>query len=135
MIEAFLLLRRGRSKIQAMPTLVVDPWHWLTEDGRLPVDDPGLYRRILRVARFIEYGGQLRQGQARGTLLQCKRRPKGRACAGLLWVTKTDADAIVATCPRCRKDEAIIHNWQETAWANGMMKALSVHDERTATAH
>ena len=39
--------------------LVVDPWDWLTKDGHFLVDNPRLYRRMLRIARFIEYGGQL----------------------------------------------------------------------------
>ncbi len=62
--------------------LVVDPWHWLTEDGHFLVDNPRLYRRMLRIARFIEYGGQLAKNETRETLVECKRRPKGKACPG-----------------------------------------------------
>jgi hypothetical protein len=36
--------------------LTVDPWHWLTVDGHFLLDNPRLYRRMLRIARFIEYG-------------------------------------------------------------------------------
>lgn len=39
--------------------LVVDPWHGLTEDGHLPDDNMRLRRRVLRIARLIEYGGPL----------------------------------------------------------------------------
>jgi hypothetical protein len=60
--------------------LVVDPWHWLTEDGSFLFDNPRLYRRMLRIARFIEYGGQLQKNEMRETLIECKRRPKGKAC-------------------------------------------------------
>jgi hypothetical protein len=28
--------------------LIVDPWHWLTEGGHFLVDNPRLYRRMLR---------------------------------------------------------------------------------------
>lgn len=108
-----------------MPTLVVDPWHWLTEDGHFLVDNSRLYRRTLRIARFIEYGGALKKNETRETLIECKRRPKGRACIGLMWVVKTEEDAILARCLLCRNEEAFIHNWQETEWANGMMDPVS----------
>lgn len=39
--------------------LVVDPWHWLTEDGHFPDNNMRLRRQILRIARLIEYGGPL----------------------------------------------------------------------------
>jgi hypothetical protein len=32
-----------------MPTLVLDPRHWLTDDGHFLVDNPRLYRRMLRI--------------------------------------------------------------------------------------
>jgi hypothetical protein len=101
--------------------LVVDPWHWLTEDGHFLVDNPRLYRRMLRIARFIEYGGELQKNEARETLIECKRRPKGKACQGLMWVVKTHDDGILAYCILCKTDEALIHNWQTTEWAGGMM--------------
>lgn len=119
-----------------MATLVVDPWHWLTEDGQFVFDNPRLYRRMLRIARFIEYGGPLKRNMTRETLIECKRRPKGRACVGLMWVVKTDDDAIVAHCMLCRNEEAFIHNWQETEWANGMMAPAPVaFDREDRTTH
>jgi hypothetical protein len=104
-----------------MPLLIVDPWHWLTKDGYLPVDNPRLYRRVLRIANFIEYGGPLAKNETRETLVQCKRRPNGRACPGLMWVVKTADDCVLAHCLVCREEEALVHNWQETDWANGAM--------------
>ncbi len=104
-----------------MPTLVVDPWHWLTQDGDFIVDQPSLYRRMLRIARFIEYGGPLAKNETRETLIECKCRPKRRPCLGLMWVAKTPDDGIVARCLVCGNEEAFVHNWQETEWANGMM--------------
>ena len=43
-----------------------------------------------------------------------------------MWVIKTDDDAIccLAHCLLCKTDEAVIHNWQETEWAEGMMEAV-----------
>jgi hypothetical protein len=72
--------------------LVVDPWHWLNRDGSLPYDQPRLFRKALRVAQVIEYGGTLARGELRETLLQCARRPARKQCPGLLWVTKTPKD-------------------------------------------
>jgi hypothetical protein len=98
---------------------VVDPWHWLEEDGSLPTTDVKQRRRALRVARLIEYGGPLTQGQARETLVECTRRPNGQRCPGLLVVVKTDDQAIFCTCPVCQGEEILIRNWEQTAWAEG----------------
>ena len=106
--------------------LVVDPWHWLKENGALPIDDPRLYRRVLRIARFIEYAGPLERNETRETLVECKRRPRGKACPGLMWVVKTDDDGILSHCIVCKTDEALIHNWQKTEWADGMMEPVPV---------
>lgn len=97
------------------------PWHWLTEDGHFLVDNPRLYRRMLRIARFIEYGGALQKKEMRETLIECKRRPKGKACPGLMWVVKTGDDGILAHSIVCKTEETFIHNWQKTEWAEGMM--------------
>ena len=53
---------------------------------------------------------------------------------GLMWVVKTEDNGIVAQCVVCKTEEAFIHNWQETEWANGMMEPVPVvlplpHDE------
>ena len=106
--------------------LTVDPWHWLDKDGRFLVDEPRLYRRMLRIARFIEYGGPLKKNETRETLIECKRRPKGKPCLGLMWVVKTEDDGILAHCLVCKTEEAFIHNWQNTEWADGMMEAVPV---------
>lgn len=106
------------------PMLVVDPWHWLDKDGDLPTENSRLRRQILRVARFIEYGGPLEALECRETLIECKRRPGGNPCMGLMWVVKTKSGAINALCRICMTDEAMIHNWQETQWAEGMMEAV-----------
>lgn len=106
--------------------LVVDPWDWLDKDGDFLRENPRLYRRTLRVARFIEYGGLLKKNETRETLIDCKRRPKGKACLGLLWVVKTEDDGILAHCVACKTEETFIHNWQKTEWADGMMEAVPV---------
>jgi hypothetical protein len=101
--------------------LVVDPWHWLEKDGSLPLDDSRLRRRVLRVARFIEYGAELERGSLRETLLECTKRPGGKPCPGLMWVMKTASDELLGFCMACRHEELLIHNWQKTEWAEGMM--------------
>src|SRR5262245_10476737 len=67
--------------------LVVDVHHWLDE-GELPHHDLRLRRRVLRVARFIEYGGPLDVRESRETLMECKRRPGGKQCHGLVWLSR-----------------------------------------------
>ena len=84
------------------------------------------YRRMLCIARFIEYGGKLAKNETRETVIECKRRPKGKACLALMWVVKTDDDGILAHCMACKTEEAFIHNWQKTEWAEGMMEPVPV---------
>ena len=62
----------------------------------------------------------------RETLVECKRRPKGRSCQGLMWVVKTADDRILAHCLVCKTEEVFIHNWQRTEWAGGMMEPVRV---------
>jgi hypothetical protein len=106
--------------------LIVDPWHWLDSNGNLPAGNPRLRRQMLRVARFIEYGGPLKMFECRETLMECARRPNGKPCTGLMWVAKVEGDEIRAFCRVCGSDEAAIHNWHETEWANGMMDAVPI---------
>ena len=117
--------------------LVVDPWHWLSEEGDLPTDDARARRQALRVARLIEAGGPLARGESRETLVECTKRPGRKACLGLMHVEKTEQDEIYAFCPLCRGDELTIHNWQGTRWAQGLSAPVRddgvVHDESAAT--
>ena len=50
--------------------LTVDATHWLKPDGSLPNEPRRLRRQALRVARIIEYGGQLERGTMRETLIE-----------------------------------------------------------------
>ena len=101
-------------------TLVVDPWHWLDEEGDIPSGPPRLRRNTIRVARVIEYGGTLRPGEGRPTLLECGRRPGRRPCGGLLVVIRNQDDNLEAWCPECGTCEMLVSNWQRTRWAFGM---------------
>jgi hypothetical protein len=103
--------------------LVVDVHHWLEEDGSLPNNNPRLRRQVLRIARFIEYGGSLDAYESRETLIECRRRPSGTPCLGLMWVSKQSAPdfAIRAYCLGCGNNEVMIYNWADTEWADGMM--------------
>lgn len=104
--------------------LIVDPWHWLAEDGSIPASNPRLRTNVLKVARLIEYEGPLARGQARETLLECRRRPKGRLCRGLFSVAKLEDDALLAFCPTCRSEQVLIHNWQRTRRAQGPVQPV-----------
>lgn len=104
---------------------VVNPWHWLEEDGSLPVD-ARVRRRALRVAQCIEAGGPLEKGHARETLIACRKRPERQPCPGLLCVLKQPDDAIHAFCGHCRADEFLIYEWENTPWAHGPAKAIDI---------
>ena len=104
---------------------VVNPWHLLTEDGSFP-EEPAVRAQAIRVAQCIEYGGNLGRGYSRETLIQCRRRPDGAACPGLLHVLKQDNDAIHVFCACCEADEYLIYEWEDTLWADGLMEPLNV---------
>jgi hypothetical protein len=107
---------------EEMPKVtVVNPWHWLNADGSFPLE-PRLRKRIARVAQCIEYGGGLRIGQARQTLIACR----GRGCLGFMVVLKQKDDAIQVFCASCTLDEFLIYEWEETPWAKGPPVAVEV---------
>ena len=83
---------------------------------RTPADERFLPPRRAETARDLV---GVREGE-------CKRRPKGKASIGLMWVLKTVDDCILAYCVVCKTDEALVHNWQETEWAEGMMPPVPV---------
>lgn len=71
------------------------------------------------MAQLIEYGGPLRVGDVRETLIPCRCRPAGLGCPGLMAVLKQKDDALLALCPACQQDEFLIYEWQDTPWAHG----------------
>jgi hypothetical protein len=113
-------------------TKVVNPWHFLDEDGGFP-DDPAARSRAIRIAQCIEYGGNLQRGHSRETLIQCRRRPDGAACPGLLHVLKQKDDAILVFCVICEVDEYLIYEWEDTLWAEGQMEPIDI--DELARAH
>jgi len=104
--------------------IIVNPWHWLDEDGNIPDGPPALRAQALRVAQSIEYGGPLPQRHGRETMIACRRRPTGTACRGLLHVAKQPDDSIYVYCAVCGVDEYIIHSWEDTFWAEGPMQPM-----------
>lgn len=104
---------------------VINPWDLLAEDGSFPME-PALRARAIRVAQCIEYGGDLARGHSRETLIQCRRRPNGHPCPGLLHVLKQSDDAIHVFCPYCEADEFLIYEWEDTLWADGLMEPVDV---------
>ncbi len=105
--------------------IVVDPHHWMTEEGDIP-EIPRLRSQMLRVATLIEYGGPMARMHGRETLLPCSRRPGRKPCPGLLVVVKRADDALHAFCPTCGSNEFLIHDWQDTPWAEGPMEPVPV---------
>jgi hypothetical protein len=64
--------------------------------------------------------------ESRETLVECKKRPGGKPCLGLMWVKKRGAPdyEIHAFCIVCGEGEAMIYNWADTEWADGMMEPV-----------
>jgi hypothetical protein len=107
---------------------VVDISHWL-ENGALPAENSRLRREALRVVRFIEYGGPLRQHEGRETLIECGQRLRGKACGGFLWVSKRVDNQLSVFCSRCHRIEAVVSGWEGTLWADGPMPPLPMIDD------
>ena len=106
-------------------TFIIDIRHLLDERGELPLDNPTLRRRALRMAQLVEAGGPLEVGQFRETLIACDARPHRRPCPGLLWVEKTHDQRIHAYCLACQRNAVLISGWEMTAWADGPMEPQS----------
>jgi hypothetical protein len=113
-------------------TFIVDIRHLLDERGGLPLDNPVLRRRALRIAQLVEAGGPLAVGQYRETLVACVARPHRKPCPGLLWVEKTRDHRIQAYCLTCHRVEALISGWERTPWASGPMVPATGEDLRPA---
>lgn len=111
-----------------MPELVdITQWPWL-ENGDFPATNARL-RSVLRIARFIEYGGPLRPLHGRATLIECPRHRGRHTCPGFMWVVKRKDDQLSAFCGTCHRVEVIIAGWQRTVWAKGPMKSIRVAEE------
>ncbi len=116
----------GAKRSGAAPAVDVNDW---LDHGCLPAETSHLRREALRVVRFIEYGGSLRQHEGRETLIECRQRSQGRACGGFLWVSKRADDRISVFCSRCHQIEAVISGWEGTVWAAGPMPPLHMIDD------
>ena len=109
--------------------IVVNPHHWLNEDGSFP-EQSRVRAKVIRVAQFIESGGPLQIGEFRRTLVPCRWRPGGQPCPGFMGVLKQKDDAIQAFCTDCMEDEFLIYEWEDTPWARGPEPAERVADLR-----
>lgn len=107
-------------------TLVVDPWHWLNEDGELPLEHPKLWPKLNRIGQFVDSGCDLEPNHGRETLLRCRRRQSGKPCSASMWVARQPDGALLCACPRCHHEEMVIHNWEDTLWAVNRMGSLPV---------
>jgi len=59
----------------------------------------------------------LHPGTFRDTLIECRKRPRGARCIGLLSVAKTKDDLLHAFCLECGTEHMLVSNWQETRWS------------------
>ena len=92
---------------------IVDLGHFLNATGALAL-------KLLRRARTLaEFWAEI-VSQAtlfdEPTTIRCRRRPRHRACATVLYVTFDDTmDAALWECPQCH-DGGAIRGWQGTFW-------------------
>jgi len=107
-------------------TFVVDIRDWLDRQGNLPTRPSPLRRNARRVATFVEYSADLEAGEGRETLVECRRRPRGHECLGLIWVVKLPDERIEAFCMACGETEALISGWQDTQWGQGLMEPVPI---------
>jgi hypothetical protein len=110
--------------------LVVNIRHWLDDRGELPLSPAPLRKNALRVARLIEYGGPLRVGEARETLVECTKRVDRKPCPGLMWVLKPEKATILAECVHCGRDQVHITGWEFTIWADGVMDPVPIDGDQ-----
>ena len=113
-------LGEGTLGSELRPVLIVDPWHWMSEDEWFPENNPAVRKNLLRVARLIEYGAELESREIRSTLVECTKRPHRQPCPGFMIVLKEPEGTIYAECMTCKKDQVVISNWESTPWAVGV---------------
>lgn len=93
--------------------LVVDPHHWLDEDGGYSEANKRLWKKLDRIGIFISFGCDLEPLHGRPTLAKCK----ARGCGCFMFVARTNDERLLGFCPMCGKEEMLISNWRSTFWA------------------
>jgi hypothetical protein len=101
-------------ELQVANTWIVDLRHYLTPAGTLvALSTRG---RVLAeyFTQIVAQGSNVDEPAA----LRCRRRPRRRACAGVLEIClDLDLDGMVWQCPVCG-DNGVIRGWQGTFWDN-----------------
>lgn len=104
---------------KARTMLVVDPHHWLDENGFYPTEAPQLWKKLDRIGLFVSSGCDLQPRHGRPTVAKCK----ARSCGCSMFVARTQDDQLLAFCPICRKEEMLISNWRDTFWAEDRLSS------------
>jgi len=102
--------------------LVVNPWHWLDENGQFPSDHPRLWPKLIRIGQYVQMGCDLKPKHGRETLIYCK----ARGCKGWMWVARTPDDALLTFCGTCHKQEMLITHWEDTLWSLHRASSIQV---------
>ena len=106
-------------------TWVTDLSHFIDETtGDLPPELPGPGRRLAEhmVAIVAAATASANQGEAPRPI-KCRRRPRHRACAGVIEYHLWPDERITWECPACG-DNGVISNWQSTAWDHRVIRPV-----------
>lgn len=107
-------------------TWITEMRHFLDESGGL-APMPGLALALARFQGSIVAWATSRAGlDSTRTNVPCRRRPRGKHCAGEIEADMDEAGETVAwTCPACG-DAGFIRGWQDTRWDRRVGDARSV---------
>ena len=106
-------------------TWVTDLSHFVDDTGNLPGDLPSPARRLAEHLTAIvaaATGGANDQGEATRRI-KCRRRPKRRACSGVIEYRLWADERITWQCPSCG-DNGVISNWQSTTWDRRLVQPV-----------
>jgi hypothetical protein len=101
-------------ELQVANTWIVDLRHYLTPAGTLAALPTRARVLAEYFTQIVAQGSNFDEPIA----LRCRRRPRRRACAGVLEISlELDLDGMVWQCPVCG-DNGVIRGWQGTFWDN-----------------
>ena len=93
---------------------VINIRHWLNEQLDGPAV-PQLRLKVKKLTEIITWITSRDRGLSAENAPKCRRRPKRKACKGILEIQFEVDDRIYWFCPEC-EDEGLIDGWQGLIW-------------------
>jgi RNA polymerase subunit RPABC4/transcription elongation factor Spt4 len=105
---------------------IIDIRHMLDDTQSGPAV-PSLKLKVQKLSEIITYATSVEAGIDTDSQPLCWRRPKRRACPGILEISfDPDADEIHWLCPVCG-DEGLVSGWRGLIWDMTDYKSDSYH--------